>query len=201
MSPLVSSVLNRSGIPNQWGNWNGTNTNLPVWLFTELPLEIPLRFQYQILFGWQTLKLHSYIAMNIIPCSTWLKNEIWSHVTTIKWIYSNKIINILAMHLLWPWSRRGAAVPSAMEQKRGRGRRAGRTEGHIRGGRGMVAGEDGGAWHKGAGRADPWPLPTSMAGCGSVGRRRGVGEEGKDRGGGHLCRRRTPWWLPPPPTC
>ena len=49
-------------IPNQWGNWNDTTTNSPVWLSSELALQMPMRFQYQIMFGWQTLELHSYIT-------------------------------------------------------------------------------------------------------------------------------------------
>ena len=100
MSPLESSILNWSRTQIQWGNWNDTNTNSPVRLFTELALEMPLRFQYQILFGWQTLELHTYITMTIITCSTWLKNKIFSNATTTEWICNTKINTCAQIDLL-----------------------------------------------------------------------------------------------------
>lgn len=44
----------------------GMNTNLFIWLFTELTHGISARFQYQILFGLQTLELHGYTSMKIM---------------------------------------------------------------------------------------------------------------------------------------
>lgn len=43
------------------------NTNSVVWVFVELACGILLRFQYRILFGCQTMELHSNISMCIKP--------------------------------------------------------------------------------------------------------------------------------------
>ena len=73
------------------------------------------------------------------------------------------------MHLLRPWSRRGAAAPLAMEQKR--------AEDGGQGGRRGVAQGGGARWSWGR-RRPPWRGVAQWGGEEELGKRGRTGEEG-----------------------